>query len=173
MSAQGLDERIRLLQEDFDASFAKGADEEHSDLPLYLTVTLATERLALPITHVKRLVRGVDVMPLPGSPPHLLGLSSLRGELIAVYDLPRMFGYGGDRQPTSNIVVLKGEAFNVGIVVSDIGRLIAVDPERVGAVPRTVPGAIRQIVRGTTYHEGGLLLFLDLDQLFTQLDARG
>ena len=172
MSGLGLDERIRRLQEDFDSSFAKGADEERNDLPLYLTVTLATERIALPITHVKRLVRGIDVMPLPGSPPHLLGLSNLRGELIAVYDLPRMFGYGGDRQPASNIVVLKGEAFNVGVVVSDIGRLIAVDPARIGAAPRTVPGPMRQIVRGTTYHNGGLLLFLELDQLFTQLDAR-
>ncbi len=172
MEKVGLETRIRRLQNDFDASFARDVEEERQDLTLHLTVRVGDEVFALPVSHVSRLVSDADVVPLPGAPPHLTGIMSLRGNLIAIYDLPSLFGYGSAREGVHSVVVLKGLAFDAGVAVTGVGRLLALDDNHLGQTPSTIPGALRQVIRGTVYHEKKLLLFPDLDQLFDQLDAR-
>jgi chemotaxis signal transduction protein len=49
---------------------------------------------------------------------------------------------------------------------------VALDEAQMGPPPGTLPASLRQIVRGTCYREGALVLFPDLNQLFTQLNAR-
>ena len=172
MSELGLDERITRIQEDFDASFAKGIEEVSSDLTLHLMVRVGDERLALPIAHINRLVRDMDVVPLPGAPAHLQGVMNLRGDLVAVYDLPYLMGYRSDRELGGNVVVTKGLAFDAGISVSEIGTLVSLNVDEAGAVPVTVPAALKSVIRGTTYLDGQLLMYLDLGQLISKLDAR-
>jgi len=173
MAELGLEERIRRLQEDFDASFAKEVESVPQGRSLHLLVRVGEERFALPIGNINRLVRDVDVIPLPGAPKNLLGVMNLRGDLVAVYDLPSLFGYLSDEQRKGDIVVMKGLAFEAGLAVSEVGRLVALEDEHLGQVPGTVSASLKPVLRGTTYLDGELLLFLDLDQLFARLDARG
>ncbi len=172
MAELGLKERLKRLQDDFDASFARDVEEERLDLALHLTVGVGDETFALPVRHVSRLVCDADVVPLPGAPAHLVGIMNMRGEMVAIYDLPSLFGYGHAADGQRNVVVLKGLAFDAGLAVSDLGRLVSLDESQVGPTPGTVPGTLRQVIRGTAYHDGKLLLFPDLNQLCKQLDAR-
>jgi len=169
----GLEERIKRLQEDFDASFAKEMESVPQGCALHLLVSVGKERLALPIRNINRLVRDVDVIPLPGAPQNLMGVMNLRGDLVAVYDLPTMFGGHDSEDRKEDIVVMKGLAFEAGIAVSAVGTLVALKDDNLGSVPSTVPASLKSVLRGTTYLSGELLLFLDLDQLFARLDARG
>jgi len=169
-----LKDRLRKLQLDFDASFTKDLmTESQEGLGLYLTVGVGSEEFAIPITRIRRLVRASEVVPLPGAPTHLSGVINLRGDLVTVYDLPYMYGYGATAgQAVANVVVLKGRAFDAGLLVTEIGRLAPLDTESLGPPPGTLPAPLRQIVQGTSYEGGRLRLFPDLDRLFTQLDAR-
>jgi purine-binding chemotaxis protein CheW len=172
MSELGLEERIVRLQKDFDDSFAKGVEEVPSDLTLHLMVRVGDEHLALPITHINRLVRDVNVVPLPGAPAHLKGVMNLRGDLVAVYDLPYLMGYRSGREFGGDVVVTKGLSFDAGIAVSEIGTLVSLNAGEAGAVPATVPSALQSMIRGTTYLDEQLLMYLDLGQLVSKLDAR-
>jgi purine-binding chemotaxis protein CheW len=169
-----LQDRLRKLQLDFDASFSRDLmNEAQEGLTLHLTIRVGPEEFAIPITQVRRLVRGAEVVPLPGAPRHLTGVINFRGDLVTVYDLPFMYGYPPTTgQAVTNVVVLKGEAFDAGLSVTDIGRLMSLDTTDLGASPGTLPAPLRQIVRGTSYQGNRLLLFPDIPRLFTQLDAR-
>ena len=168
-----LEARLRRLQDDFDASFEDGVEKgaEHS-FKHHLSVQVGPENFAVPISKVRRLVCDVDVVPLPGAPAHLMGIINLRGEVITVYDLPGIFGYRLDPGAHNNVVVMKGLSFEAGLAVSDIGKLVELDPDPAGASPSSVPNHLRQVVRGTTYRDNRLYLFPDFTQLFIQLDAR-
>ena len=169
----GLADRLRMLQLDFDASFSRDLlAESHAGRTLHLTVQVGPEVFAVPVIQARRLVRGAEVVPLPGAPRHLLGLINLRGDLIAVYDLPFMYGYPPAERAVANVVVMRGPTFDAGLAVTEIGRLVAMDEAEMGPPPGTLPAGLRQIVRGTCYREGALVLFPDLEQLFTQLNAR-
>ena len=169
-----LKDRLRKLQLDFDAGFSRDLmTEAREGLSLHLTIKVGPEEFAIPITQIRRLVRGAEVVPLPGAPRHLTGVINFRGDLVTVYDLPFMYGYPPTTgQDVTNVVVLKGETFDAGLSVTEIGRLMPLDDRDLGASPGTLPAALRQIVRGTSYQGNRLLLFPDIPQLFTQLDAR-
>lgn len=168
----GLKDRLRKLQADFEASFSRDLlEESHEGRTLHLTLRVGPEVFAVPITQARRLVRGAEVVPLPGAPRHLLGVINLRGDLVTVYDLPYLYGYPAAERAVANVVVMRGPTFDAGLAVTELGRLVALDEAHMGPPPGTLPAPLRQIVRGTCYREGSLVLFPDLNQLFTQLNA--
>ena len=59
----------------------------------YLVVfTLAGQQLALPLAAVERIVRVVDVTPVPDAPPVVLGVINVQGRVVPVLDLRVWFG---------------------------------------------------------------------------------
>jgi len=169
----GLKDRLHKLRADFEASFSRDLMEEsHEGRTLHLTLRVGPEVFAGPITQARRLVRGAEVVPLPGAPRHLLGVINLRGDLVTVYDLPYLYGYPATEGAVANVVVMRGPTFDAGLAVTELGRLVALDDSHMGPPPGTLPAPLRQIVRGTCYREGTLVLFPDLNQLFNQLNAR-
>ena len=101
-----------------------------------------------------------------------MGVMNMRSDLVAVYDLQTLFGGASGHDLKGDIVVMKGLAFEAGIAVSEVGALVAIERDSLGPVPGTVPTSLKPVLRGTTYQDDQLLLFLDLDQLFSRLDAR-
>jgi purine-binding chemotaxis protein CheW len=49
-------------------------------------------RFALSMSVVERVVRAVEVSPVPGCPPEMLGVINLHGRLVPVYDIRARFG---------------------------------------------------------------------------------
>lgn len=170
---RALEERLRRLQVDFEESFAKESEEtEPGGLNPHLTVRVGVELFAVPIQNVQRLVRDVHVVPLPGTPPHLLGVMNLRGDLVTVYDLPMVFGYGPAGNAGTGVVVTKGLPFDAGLAVDEIGRLVDLGGSQVEPAPGMLPDPLWAMVRGMVRHDDGLFLLPDLEALFVRLDAR-
>jgi len=65
----------------------------------FLAFRVAGARLALPLTQVHSLLRPVPVTPVPFTPPTLLGVLSLRGELVPLLDLGPVLGGEPDPDP--------------------------------------------------------------------------
>lgn len=169
----GLQEQLQRLRDDFDTSFSRDLpDTGQEGLVPHLAMRVGDETFVVPISRIRRLVRDADVVPLPGAPPHLLGIVNIRGELVTVYDLPALFGYAAVTPTGAGIVVVKGPEFEAGLAVTEIGGLMHLNESETGAPPSRLPAEVREMVRGTADHGGKPLLFPDLDALFVQLDAR-
>jgi len=50
-------------------------------------VRVGAEEYALPVRHVPEVAPLTDVTPVPGTPPQVLGICNLRGEVLPVFDL--------------------------------------------------------------------------------------
>ena len=53
--------------------------------------TLDEQRYALALPSVDRVVRVVDVTPLPKAPAIVLGVVNIHGDIVPVYDLRKRF----------------------------------------------------------------------------------
>ncbi|MDH5526861.1 MAG: chemotaxis protein CheW [Nitrospirota bacterium] len=166
-------EQLRRLQADFEEGVARPVETGPTGLGRFLKARVGPENFALPILRVRRLVRNPEVMPLPGAPPHLLGMINLRGDLVTVYDLPALFGYPRSTLPVEELVVLAGPTFDAAVAVDATHGLVELDEGGMGKPPATLPSSVRALVRGTLPHGDVLFLFPDVDSLFVQLDARG
>lgn len=58
----------------------------------YLTFCLAEETYAVRIERVREILRPLPVTPVPKTPEHVLGVLNLRGRVLPVTDLRRLFG---------------------------------------------------------------------------------
>lgn len=88
---------------------------------------------AVSVEHVREIVRMRELTPIPRAPAWLLGVVSLRGEIVEVLDLRRRLGLGASTPDRSNrIVVLHGDVDRVaGLLVDSVSEVHRVPEEAI------------------------------------------
>jgi purine-binding chemotaxis protein CheW len=84
----------KRLREEFDASFAEPPAEPVPTEDL-LAIRLRGEPFALCAREISGLATGRKIVPLPERSAPFLGLAGHRGQLVPVWDLAALVGYGG------------------------------------------------------------------------------
>jgi chemotaxis signal transduction protein len=80
-------ERIDALRRAFDESFACPRSEQGAASLDFLTFSFGERRFALPVSELAVLEKRRKIVPLPNAARACLGVSGVRGKLVAVYDL--------------------------------------------------------------------------------------
>lgn len=121
--------------------------------------TLADDRYALETRHIREVVRLTDVTPVPGAPESLLGVVNLRGEVLALFDLRRIFGIPADRlEPRARVLVLGGDRAEFGILAEEVHELQRLPREALLEPPASISDVGRELLQGVT---AGALAVLD------------
>jgi purine-binding chemotaxis protein CheW len=136
----------------------------------FVTFSVAGEMFAVPMAPVQEIIRVPDVARLPLAPPALDGLANLRGRVLPIVSLRRLFGT--EERPhddaTRALVINLGQP--LGFVVDRVASVVSIEPGEIE--PATT---IRSVVQ-TDYLTGvinrraadgssQLMLVLDFEQL--------
>jgi purine-binding chemotaxis protein CheW len=118
-----------------------------------LTFALGDEPYAIETRYVRRVVRLEDVTltPIPGTPEVLTGVINMGGEILAVFDLGRLFGLSGGAHAEPTRVLVLGEERDAFGLLADAAH--EVRPLRIDAVlepPGSLEGIGRTTLRGVT-----------------------
>lgn len=100
---------------------------------------------AVEARHLRGVLRLADLTPVPGAPDLLLGLVPVRGEVVAVFDLPRLLGLTPGGVAPSRLVILGDEHAELAFAVDAGVDVIALDLAALRDPPRAQP-----LVRGVT-----------------------
>ncbi len=113
------------------AARRREGDAEGVDLLRLLVFELAGTPYALPVERVREIVRVRPVTPMPRVPAEVLGIVSLRGEIVQVLDLRRRLGLGeAERTRASRIVVVHGgDGRAAGLLVDRVTEVMLVTEE--------------------------------------------
>jgi purine-binding chemotaxis protein CheW len=82
------------LRREFDEAFREVPRGEEEKRHSMLALSVAGEPYAVRLAEVAGLFTRRRIQGIPGPLPELLGLAGFRGEILPVYDLPRLLGYG-------------------------------------------------------------------------------
>jgi purine-binding chemotaxis protein CheW len=118
---------------------------------------------ALPVEQVREIVRWRPITPVPRLPAELLGVISLRGQVIQIIDPRPRLGLESTRPgPRSRILVVHdGEGRVAGIVVDSVEEVVTVAEEaRCGA-----RGGERSAVESLVRHRDRFVSIVDLDRM--------
>lgn len=83
-----------------DAPVAPGGEDR------YLLVQSGEDLCALPLARIRRIVRDLDVTPLPGTSAELEGLAEFGGEPLPVLDLEQIVGAAPGATPPYSVTVI-------------------------------------------------------------------
>ncbi len=98
------------------------ADEgETGDLLAVTEFALAHERYALEFRFIREICPLKELTPLPCTPPFVLGIMNLRGQILSVIDLRRYVGLSDKGITEQNrVVILKSGDMEFGILADEI-----------------------------------------------------
>ena len=107
-----------------DASEAPTVEEPTESL---VTLRLGTEWYALPIVKARAAVRCSQLTPLPSVPSHIAGIVNLRGEILSVTDLRRLFHLPAlPVTAESRLVIVEDDGMQTALLADAVGEVIAV-----------------------------------------------
>lgn len=131
-----------------------------------LTFSLESEDYALDIETIREIIKPREITEIPRAPEHVLGILSLRGQVIPVYDLKQRLKLGrGVMSSTSRIVVCQHDDQVAGLLVDGITQVVKIAKDGVEATPANMAGIDRSLLLGVGRCQGRFLILLNLPNI--------
>jgi purine-binding chemotaxis protein CheW len=130
--------------------------------------TLGEPRCALPLSRVEKVIRAVEISPLPKAPDIVLGVINNAGVLIPVIDVRRRFRFPQrELSIDDRFVIAKTAKRLVALIVDAVDEITELTDEELVPAEADLPFA--EHLKGVAKIKGNLIMIYDLDQ-FLSLD---
>jgi purine-binding chemotaxis protein CheW len=131
-----------------------------------LIVTLDSQRLAIPLEAVERIVAAVEVTPLPQAPPVMRGVINVAGQVVAVLDLRVRYGLPPrEVELTDQLVITRTSRRRIALLV-DSAEVVRAGEEVASGAAGT--GGVRGVLR----HGAALTPVIDPGALLSAEEER-
>ncbi len=131
-----------------------------------LLFVLSDQRYGVPLHAVERVVRAVEITPLPKAPDIVLGLVNVQGRVIPVVDMRRRFRLPRrDLALTDQMVIARTSRRAVALVADAVTGVIEYVERDSDEAREVLPGL--QYVEGVVKLDDGLILIHDLDKFLS------
>ncbi len=142
-------------------------DEIDSDIRQFVTFVVGEEVFAVDMAPVQEIIRMPEVVRVPLAPGTLEGLSNLRGKLLPIISLRRIFGF--DDEPhgdaTRALVVDFGEP--LGFIVDRVASVVGVAPAQIEDASAMQGTVDTELLSGIIKEVGGhaMVMVLNFEKL--------
>ena len=124
--------------------------------------TLGNEEYALPIRQVHEIIRYTEPRSVAAQSGWVRGVISLRGKIVAVFDLAARLGLPSDNAGGGKIVIVETATDMAGVIVDDVEEVLTVDEGQLDAVPAAGAASIDAIAK----IDDRLVILLDPEGIF-------
>lgn len=128
--------------------------------------TLDNQRFALPLSAVERVVRAVEITPLPKAPEIVMGVVNIQGRIIPVFNIRKRFRLPEREINLSDQLILSNTSKRPVVIVVDEVRGVAECPEdKITMADNILPGI--EHVEGVAKLEDGMFLIHDIEKFLS------
>lgn len=149
------------------ASSGTVEEEASRDLEL-LRFRLAGEEYAVDIEKIVEIVPPRATTRVPNADPSIVGIMSLRGTIVTVFDLRRRLKHpraGDGENADRRLIVVEREGETAGFLVDRVSRVVKLDPSELESHPVVSSAEQSDYVRGVFQAPDGLVILLDLERI--------
>ena len=140
----------------------------------YLTFLLGEEEYGVEILTVQEVKAFTALTPLPTVPPHVRGVMNLRGTIIPVIDLRKLFGTGTTEcTPLTVTVVVTIGTKVVGLLADAVSDVVSIAADDIREPPDCGEDGGHRTITGIAHRGERLLFFLDLGRVLGHSEPRG
>ncbi|MBK1654054.1 chemotaxis protein CheW [Allochromatium vinosum] len=150
-----------------------GADDalagREGDIRQFVIFICGSEVFAVDMAPVQEIIRVPDVVRVPLAPATLEGLANLRGKVLPIISLRRLFGFPEreDDDATRALVIDLGQP--LGFVVDRVSSVVGVEPGRIEDVGSLTTTVKTELLAGLLKEVGGfpMVMVLDFERLIS------
>ena len=152
-----------VTEEAYQTTLASKDLQDEAEFSQYLAFQLGPEEYALDITRISEIIKPREYTHIPRVPGFILGLISLRGVVVPVFDLRQRFSLGEAQiGSASRIVVCREGDVTVGLLVDAINQVIRLTEDGIEPPPAVLCGVDRNLVDGVGRYQGRMIILLNL-----------
>jgi purine-binding chemotaxis protein CheW len=165
MAAESPEER-EVLQQAGDEVL----DTEESDTRQFVTFIAGNEVFAVDMAPVQEIIRVPDVVKVPLAPRSLEGLANLRGKVLPIISLRRIFGFEECEYNDSTRAVVIDIGQPLGFVVDRVASVVGVESSKIEGVESIRSTVNTELLSGLIKDVGGhaMIMVLDFAKLIAQ-----
>ncbi len=135
------------------------------DANQYLTFTLGGEEYGLEILKVQEIKGHSGVTRMPNTPPHVKGVTNLRGAVVPIVDLRTKFALPEREYDKFTVFIIATVGTKiVGLVVDAVEDVVDIPAESVQPTPELATSLGGAYVRGLAQVGERLIALLDIDR---------
>jgi purine-binding chemotaxis protein CheW len=142
------------------ADLAAGAD---NDVRQFVTFVAGDEVFAVDMAPVQEIIRVPDVVRVPLAPSTLEGLANLRGKVLPIISLRRIFGYTEHAHDDASRAVVIDLGQPLGFVVDRVASVVGVDVRQIEDASGIAATVRSDLVSGLLKNVGGHAMIMVLD----------
>ena len=136
-----------------------------------LVFRVGNERFAVELAAVHEVIEAPTLQPVPDAPPSLLGITILRGALVAIHDLRPLLRAGGGT--FGGALLFERDGRTIGLAIDDVYDALLVEQQEL----RPAPGmdGSDALLLGLVRRGSDLITVLDVDALLAavRVDTEG
>lgn len=130
---------------------------------------VAGQELAVPIAQVQEVIRAMPLTRLPAAPPHISGVTNLRGRVAPMVDLAKIMDFSSPCGENRFIIVCRGRGMLVGLLVEAIAAMHQAAGADIEWGVEARVGVASDLVSGLLKVGDGLVKILSVDSLFQKV----
>ncbi|MCG3147873.1 MAG: Chemotaxis protein CheW [Verrucomicrobiae bacterium] len=133
---------------------------------------LDEQRVALPLSVVERVVRAVEVTPLPIAWTIVLGAINFHGQILPVFNLRRRLRLPDREMELSDHIIIAKTARRLVALVVDAAVGVLACPEKEIVPPEAIVPGIADLVSGVVKQPNGMIFIHDLDRFLSLAETQ-
>jgi purine-binding chemotaxis protein CheW len=132
----------------------------------FVAFSVAGETFAVPMAPVQEIIRVPEVARLPLAPPALDGLANLRGRVLPIMNLRRIFGTAEREHDDSTRALVINLGQPLGFVVDRVASVLSVDGSEIEPASAIQSVVASDYLTGVIRRDGApLMMVLDFERL--------
>jgi len=166
------DSILKTLQEMRDEYWQSIENEEENisvETRDFVVVELSGERFGFPSSVAREVLKIPRLVRVPRVAEHILGVINLRGQVVAVTDLRPLLGLAGrETSPSGRLVVVEAAGVTSALLVEKVVGISVVAVDNIEPLTEGLSGFSRDAADGQVETEEGLLVLLNMEQIFSR-----
>lgn len=139
-----------------------------------VTFTLGGEEYAVDILKVQEINRMKEITRVPNAPYYVEGVINLRGKVIPVVSLRKMFGLPEEEnRMNQKIMIMDIQGTTIGLIVDTVSEVLRISANIVEPPPAMTYNVSTEFISGIAKLEDRLIILLDMDRLIGKEESAG
>jgi chemotaxis signal transduction protein/chemotaxis methyl-accepting protein methylase len=138
-----------------------------------VTFSLGGKDYGIDIMKIKEIAKFYQFTYVPNTAPYVRGVYNLRGDIISIIDLRRMFNLPAEEKPEGqpeNGLILRLDQTQIGVIVDSIDKVVGFSSHQIQP-PHPIFGDINiKFISGVVEYQERLYIILDVDRIFRKAD---
>lgn len=134
----------------------------------YLAFMLADEEYAVKVEDMREIIRLQRVTAVPRAPEYILGITSIRGVIVPVFDIRKRLGLEA-REPSrsTRILVMSDDGSPHGVIVDRVTGVVRIGKDDIEPPPAVIGGVDAEYLDGVGRASGRLLILFNTSNVLS------